>query len=43
MNRAIDVNRIRPVIDRVFAFDEVSDAYRYYASGNALGKVVIRL
>ncbi|MGP3910122.1 zinc-dependent alcohol dehydrogenase family protein [Nonomuraea sp. 10N515B] len=43
MNRAIEVNRIRPVIDRVFAFDEAPDAYRYYASGKALGKIVIRL
>ncbi|MGN9843589.1 zinc-dependent alcohol dehydrogenase family protein [Nonomuraea sp. H19] len=43
MNRAIAVNRLRPVIDRVFAFDEALEAYRYYASGKALGKVVIRL
>ncbi|MEU4696065.1 zinc-dependent alcohol dehydrogenase family protein [Nonomuraea dietziae] len=43
MNRAIEDHRLRPVIDRVFAFDEASDAYRYYASGKALGKVVIRL
>ncbi|GAA3315102.1 NAD(P)-dependent alcohol dehydrogenase [Nonomuraea dietziae] len=43
MNRAIEDHRLRPVIDRVFAFDETSDAYRYYASGKALGKVVIRL
>ncbi|MEU4547537.1 zinc-dependent alcohol dehydrogenase family protein [Nonomuraea dietziae] len=43
MNRAIEDHRLRPVIDRVFAFDDASDAYRYYASGKALGKVVIRL
>ncbi|MGP3956906.1 zinc-dependent alcohol dehydrogenase family protein [Nonomuraea sp. 3N208] len=42
MNRAIEVNRIRPVIDRVFTFDEAPDACRYYASGEAVGKVVIR-
>ncbi|MEU7898182.1 NAD(P)-dependent alcohol dehydrogenase [Nonomuraea sp. NPDC049152] len=43
MNRAIEDHQLRPVIDRVFAFDDASDAYRYYASGKALGKVVIRL
>ncbi|WP_433256734.1 zinc-dependent alcohol dehydrogenase family protein [Streptosporangium sp. CA-135522] len=43
MSRAIDVNRLRPVIDRVFPFDDAPDAYRYYASGKAFGKVVIEL
>ncbi|MFE3453643.1 NAD(P)-dependent alcohol dehydrogenase [Nonomuraea sp. NPDC059194] len=43
MNHTIDVNRISPVIDRVFPFDQAPDAYRYYASGEPLGKVVIRL
>ncbi|MER6943759.1 NAD(P)-dependent alcohol dehydrogenase [Nonomuraea sp. NPDC000554] len=43
MNRAIDVNRLRPVIDRVFPFDEAREAYGYYASGKAFGKVVIGL
>jgi 2-desacetyl-2-hydroxyethyl bacteriochlorophyllide A dehydrogenase len=32
MNRAIEANRIEPVIDRVFGFDEAVDAYRYYES-----------
>ncbi|MGW5683054.1 zinc-binding dehydrogenase [Nonomuraea sp. NPDC003754] len=43
MNHVIDVNRIHPVIDRVFSFDDAPDSYRYYASDDALGKVVIRL
>ncbi|MEU7893495.1 NAD(P)-dependent alcohol dehydrogenase [Nonomuraea sp. NPDC049152] len=41
MNDAIDTHRLRPVIDRVFAFDDAPAAYRYYASGQAFGKVVI--
>ncbi|WP_157244975.1 zinc-dependent alcohol dehydrogenase family protein [Nonomuraea typhae] len=41
MNRTIEAHRLRPVIDRVFPFDQAQDAYRYYASGGALGKVVI--
>jgi NADPH:quinone reductase-like Zn-dependent oxidoreductase len=41
MNRAIAVNGLRPVIDRVFSFEEAPAAYRYYRSGRAFGKVVI--
>jgi NADPH:quinone reductase-like Zn-dependent oxidoreductase len=41
MNRAIEVNRLKPVIARVFGFDEAVDAYRYYEDTNPFGKVVI--
>jgi NADPH:quinone reductase-like Zn-dependent oxidoreductase len=41
MNRAIAAGRLRPVIDRVFAFDDAPAAYRHYESGQAFGKVVI--
>ena len=41
MNRAIEQTRIEPVIDRVFAFDKVHDAYRYFQRGASFGKVVI--
>ena len=43
MNRAIIVNQIRPVIDRVFPFDAAPEAYKYQASGAFVGKVVIRV
>jgi NADPH:quinone reductase-like Zn-dependent oxidoreductase len=33
---------LRPIIDRVFPFDAVRDAYRYLESGAHFGKVVIR-
>jgi NADPH:quinone reductase-like Zn-dependent oxidoreductase len=39
--RAIEVNRITPVIDRVFGFDEVQESYRYLKAGQHFGKVVI--
>jgi NADPH:quinone reductase-like Zn-dependent oxidoreductase len=42
MNRAIAVHRIRPVIDRLFRFDEAAEAYRYFRDGNPFGKVVVR-
>jgi NADPH:quinone reductase-like Zn-dependent oxidoreductase len=43
MNAAITVNRIKPVIDRVFGFDEVQAAYQHMASGAHFGKIVIRV
>ena len=42
MNRAIAVNKIKPIIDRVFDFSEAADAYRYLQSAAHVGKVVIR-
>jgi NADPH:quinone reductase-like Zn-dependent oxidoreductase len=41
LNRAITATGVRPVIDRVYGFDEATDAYRRLASGANFGKVVI--
>ncbi|MGW4091999.1 zinc-dependent alcohol dehydrogenase family protein [Nocardia sp. NPDC004750] len=41
MNRAITAHGMRPVIDRVFAFEEAEAAYRYFRTGDPFGKVVI--
>lgn len=41
--RAIDQNRIEPVIDKTFGFDEAAAAYEHLASGRHFGKVVIRI
>ncbi len=43
MNRAIDVNKIKPVVDKVFPFEKAADAYRCQASGDFVGKVVITI
>jgi NADPH:quinone reductase-like Zn-dependent oxidoreductase len=43
MNRAIAVNQIKPVIDRVFPFDEAVSAFEHHASGQFVGKVVIQM
>ncbi len=42
MNAAIAVNRLEPVVDRVFSFDQAPEAYRYLSSGAHFGKVVVR-
>jgi NADPH:quinone reductase-like Zn-dependent oxidoreductase len=43
MNAAIAVNKIKPVVDRVFGFDEAPAAYEHMASGAHFGKIVIRV
>ncbi len=43
MNRAINLHRLRPVVDRIFRFDEAVEAFRHMESGAHFGKVVIRL
>ena len=40
---ALEQNGIHPVIDRIFNFDQVKEAYEYLQSGQHFGKVVIRL
>ena len=43
MNRAIEANAIKPVIDKVFAFADAPAAYQHMASGAHFGKIVIRV
>ena len=43
MNRAISANGIKPVIDRVFDFQEAGSAFKQMASECHFGKVVVRL
>ncbi len=41
MNRAIEANAIKPVIDKIFPFAEAKAAYHHMASGAHFGKIVI--
>ena len=43
LNRAIAANAIKPVIDKVFGFEDVQAAYKHMASGAHFGKIVIRV
>ena len=40
--RAVSMNAVRPVVDRVFAFEDAKEAFSYLESGAHFGKVVIR-
>lgn len=42
MTRAISQHKLRPVIDRVFDFEELRAAFDYLASGMHFGKICIR-
>ncbi|WP_240049349.1 zinc-binding dehydrogenase [Mucilaginibacter psychrotolerans] len=39
----IEVGVIKPVIDKIFAFEQTNDALTYVESGRAKGKVVIKV
>jgi D-arabinose 1-dehydrogenase-like Zn-dependent alcohol dehydrogenase len=42
MNAFISEHEIRPLIDRVFEFENAPEAFEYMASGDFMGKIVIR-
>jgi len=39
----VEANIIKPVVDKVFTFEQTNDALEYVESGRAKGKVVIRM
>ena len=43
MNRLIAAREIRPVVDRVFPFEELREALKYLASQKHIGKVVVKV
>lgn len=43
MLKFYEENKIKPVIDRVFEFNQSKEAFKYLFSGGHFGKVVIRV
>ncbi len=43
MNAAISEHKLKPVIDKVFEFDQVREALRYMESGAHFGKIVVKV
>ena len=43
MNRAVEANRLTPVVDRTFSFEDALEAYRVLDRGASFGKLVIRI
>lgn len=42
LNRAVAATGLKPIVDRVFAFDEAREAFSHLETGAHLGKIVIR-
>ena len=42
MLRAVDQHKVKPVVDRTFAFEALKEALAYLKSGAHFGKIVIR-
>jgi NADPH:quinone reductase-like Zn-dependent oxidoreductase len=42
MLRAVEQHRLRPIVDRVFGFEDLHSALDYLATGAHIGKICIR-
>jgi NADPH:quinone reductase-like Zn-dependent oxidoreductase len=40
--KVVNTHKIKPVIDRVFSFENAKEAFSYYGSNNVTGKIVIK-
>ncbi|MNG84115.1 hypothetical protein D3C87_667510 [compost metagenome] len=43
MNRAIEINDIHPIIDKVYKIEKIKEAYKRIENGDMVGKIVISL
>ncbi|HUN91584.1 MAG TPA: NADP-dependent oxidoreductase [Burkholderiaceae bacterium] len=43
IGKLLETERLRPVIDRIFAFEQAREALEYLAQGRAKGKVVVQI
>jgi len=43
MNAFISEHKIKPVVDKVFAFGEAREALKYLESGSHFGKIVVKV
>lgn len=43
MNRALETGGVMPLVDKVFEFEQLKEAYGYLQSGKQIGKVVVRV
>jgi len=43
MNAALELAQYKPLINKVFPFDQLKDAYEHAVSGDHMGKIVVNL
>jgi len=41
MVAAININGMKPIIDKSFGFEQLADAFKYQATGQHFGKIVL--
>jgi NADPH:quinone reductase-like Zn-dependent oxidoreductase len=39
----LEKGTLKPIIDKVFTFDEIRDAHRYLEAGGQVGKIVVTI
>jgi NADPH:quinone reductase-like Zn-dependent oxidoreductase len=43
MVSAMELAGIKPIIDKVFSFEQLKEAYEYSLAGSHFGKIVVKL
>ena len=43
MHRSFEVAGVKPIVDKVFEFDQLKEAYEYLQAAKHIGKVVVRV
>ena len=43
MKELIEAGKVKPVIDKRYTLNEISDAFKYFQEGHAQGKVVLTI
>jgi NADPH:quinone reductase-like Zn-dependent oxidoreductase len=43
MHAAFELSQFRPVINKVFEFEQLKEAYDYSVSGDHIGKIVVKV
>jgi alcohol dehydrogenase len=43
LTRLVEAGKLQPIVDRVFPFGEIAEAFAYLETGRAKGKVVVRM
>lgn len=43
MNTAVEMHSLRPVVDRIFSFDNIKEAFKYMEAGKHFGKICLEI
>lgn len=43
MHAAFELSQFRPVVNKVFEFEQLKEAYDYSVSGDHIGKIVVKV